>query len=157
MKLSRLLSIVEFEIDASLSEHSQLQCIDSSMYRYTPTSERTFSALGHLKNNPRSTMKQDLLNCLVIHWHQSVTDTLLLKTFWEIWVGGCAPPRGGEGVCTWLGVWCPPPHISKFSAAYTVSPTNLDCTVCSTSCYACATGVKLNWVYITKMNKKKGR
>ena len=36
MKLSRLLSIVKLGIDVLLSEHLQLRCIDSSMYRYTP-------------------------------------------------------------------------------------------------------------------------
>ncbi len=36
MKLSRLLSIVEFATDASLSEHFQSRCTDSLMYRYTP-------------------------------------------------------------------------------------------------------------------------
>ena len=37
MKLSRLLSIVKLGIDVLLSEHLQSRCIDSSMYRYTPT------------------------------------------------------------------------------------------------------------------------
>ena len=37
MKLSRLLSIVKLGIDVLLSEHLQLQCIHSSMYRYTPS------------------------------------------------------------------------------------------------------------------------
>ena len=38
MKLSRLLSIVKLGIDVLLSEHLQSRCIDSSMYRYTPSS-----------------------------------------------------------------------------------------------------------------------
>ena len=37
MKLSRLLSIVKLGIDVLLSEHLQSRCIDSSMYRYTPS------------------------------------------------------------------------------------------------------------------------
>ena len=37
MKLSRLLSIVKLGIDVLLSEHLQSRCINSSMYRYTPT------------------------------------------------------------------------------------------------------------------------
>ena len=37
MKLSRLLSIVKLGIDVLLSEHLQLRCIHSSMYRYTPS------------------------------------------------------------------------------------------------------------------------
>ena len=41
------------------------------------TSERTFSALRQLKNYLRSTMKQDCLNnCLLMHCHKSITDTL---------------------------------------------------------------------------------
>ena len=37
MQLSRLLSIVKIGIDVLLSEHLQSRCIDSSMYRYTPS------------------------------------------------------------------------------------------------------------------------
>ena len=37
MKLSQLLSIVKLGIDVLLSEHLQSRCIDSSMYRYTPS------------------------------------------------------------------------------------------------------------------------
>ena len=37
MKLSRLLSIGKLGTDVLLSEHLQSRCIDSSMYRYTPT------------------------------------------------------------------------------------------------------------------------
>ena len=53
----------------------------SRMYLTLPvastTSERTFSALRRLKNYIRSTMKQDRLNnCLQIHFHESITDTL---------------------------------------------------------------------------------
>ena len=41
------------------------------------TSERTFSAPRRLKNYLRSTMKQDRLNnCLLMHCHRSITDTL---------------------------------------------------------------------------------
>ena len=40
-------------------------------------SERTFSALRRLKNYLRSTIKQDRLNnCLLIHCHKSITDTV---------------------------------------------------------------------------------
>ena len=43
----------------------------------SPTSERTFSALRQLKNYLRSTMKRDRLNnCLLMHCHKSITDTL---------------------------------------------------------------------------------
>ena len=37
MKLSQLLSIVKLGVDVLLSEHLQSRCIDSSMYRYTPS------------------------------------------------------------------------------------------------------------------------
>ena len=49
MKLSRLLSIVKLGIDVLLSEHLQLRCIDSSMYRYTPSGwgrEMSFGVRG---------------------------------------------------------------------------------------------------------------
>ena len=42
MKLSRLLSIVKLGIDVLLSEHLQSRCIDSSMYRYTPSAKGGF-------------------------------------------------------------------------------------------------------------------
>ena len=45
MKLSRLLSIVKLGIDVLLSEHLQSRCIDSSMYRYTPTHKGKWSLL----------------------------------------------------------------------------------------------------------------
>lgn len=41
------------------------------------TSERTFSALRRLKNSLESTMRRDCLdNCLLMHCHKSITDTL---------------------------------------------------------------------------------
>ena len=45
------------------------------------TSQRTFSALTQLKNYLRSTMKQaHLNNCLLIHCHKSIMNTLLVPT-----------------------------------------------------------------------------
>ena len=45
------------------------------------TSQRTFSALRQLKNYLRSTMKQaHLNNCLLMHCHESITNTLLVPT-----------------------------------------------------------------------------
>ena len=42
------------------------------------TSERTFSALRRPNNYLRSAMKQDRLsNCLLMHCHKSITETLL--------------------------------------------------------------------------------
>ena len=63
------------------------------------TSERTFFALRQLKNYLRSTTKQDRLNCVLMHYHKSLTDTLdtvkiatefclcqrfTQRTFWEM-------------------------------------------------------------------------
>ena len=82
------------------------------------TSQRTFSALRQLKNYLRSTMKQaHLNNCLLMHCHKSITNTLLEPTnnakgtLHLIWVG----------ICIWLsGRWIP--QVSKHSAASEASP-----------------------------------
>ena len=45
------------------------------------TSQHTFSALRQLKNYLRSTMNQaHLNNCLLMHCHESITNTLLVPT-----------------------------------------------------------------------------
>ena len=74
------------------------------------TSELTFSALRRLKNYLGSTMKQDRLNnCLLIHCHKLITDTLdtvkIAKRF------TCANEQH-KGLYAWLGEWVkdePPP------------------------------------------------
>ena len=55
MKLSRLLSIVKLGIDVLLSEHLQSRCIDSSMYRYTPTLRRHFPLRKRFRDLDRPT------------------------------------------------------------------------------------------------------
>ena len=79
MKLSRLLSIVKLGIDVLLSEHLQSRCIDSSMYRYTPTCvlQRIYywfyTFLNRLQS-PRKVvsrtplMNSELESCLWLTW-----------------------------------------------------------------------------------------
>ena len=91
------------------------------------TSERTFSALRWLKNYLRSTTKQDRLNnCLLVHYHKSITDTLdTVKIAKRI---ACANEQlkghFGNYAYGWVEDEPPPPpplpHVSKRSAA---SPT----------------------------------
>ena len=55
MKLSRLLSIVKLGIDVLLSEHLQSRCIDSSMYRYTPSCGTGLCSLSDMCSETRFT------------------------------------------------------------------------------------------------------
>ncbi len=76
----------------NLLDHSCKNCaVDLVMPATNATSERSFSALQHIKDYLRATMKQERLNhLLVLYVHKELTDSLNLKDRQCFYFGFCS-------------------------------------------------------------------